>query len=305
MKTIISASRRTDIPHYFAEWFANRRRAGHADFRNAFGGKGSVSLKPADVAGYLFWTKYAKPFHNELKSLRADGIPYAFQYTITGLGTSPVEPHIPRTSAAIDDFLGVRSGLPSSTSIEWRYDPLVISDDIDEAVHVRNFAMIAKALHGATAVVNTSFTEPYAKSIRRMKDHGRFTYRALDPARHRQASKRHPDIGQMSRQRALTLLNDLSAIAEDHGMQLRLCCNPEFGLPGSQCIGAEMFAGYGDVIEDARSGPSRPGCRCLKSVDIGMDNTCIGGCTYCYVVTSQNAALRNFGNHDPQAVMMR
>lgn len=222
MKTIISASRRTDIPHYFAQWFSNRRKAGHVEFRNAFGGKGSVSLKPADVAGYLFWTKYAKPFHDELKALRDEGMPYAFQYTITGLGTHSIEPHIPRTEAAIDDFLRVRNGLPSSTSIQWRYDPLVISDDMDEAFHVETFLMIAKPLQGATCVVNTSFTEPYAKSIRRMKDQGRFTYRTMDPARHKQASKRHPDIGQISTQRATNLLKELSAIGADHGMQPRV-----------------------------------------------------------------------------------
>ncbi len=305
MKTIISASRRTDIPHYFAAWFSNRRKAGHVEFRNVFGGKGSVSLKRADVAGYLFWTKHAKPFHRQMEALRGDRIPYAFHYTITGLGTSSIEPHIPRTEAAIDDFLKVRSNLPSSKTIQWRYDPLVLSEDLDEAFHIEKFSTIAKALEGATSVVNASFTEPYAKSIRRMKDQGNFNYRTMDSTRHRQASQRHPDLGQISMQRAAKLLSELSSIAALHGMELRVCSNPEFDPPSSQCASAEIFSGYGDVIEDVRLGPSRQGCQCLRTVDIGMDNTCIGGCKYCYVVTSQKTALRNFSNHDPDTAMMR
>ncbi len=306
MKTIISASRRTDIPHYFAAWFSNRRKAGYVEFRNAFGGKGSVSLKRTDVAGYLFWTKYAKPFHQELKALRDEKIPYVFHYTITGLGTSSIEPYIPRTNAAIDDFLKVRKSLPASTAIQWRYDPLVLSDDMDEGFHIEQFSRISSALKGATCVVNTSFTEPYLKSVRRMKDQGEIVYRAMDPSRHKQVARRNPNLAQISMQRATGLLTELSACAASHGMELRVCSNPEFDLPTSQCVSAEIFSGYGgNVALDLRPGPSRQGCRCLKSVDIGMDNTCIGGCKYCYVVTLQKTALRNFDNHDPATVMLR
>ena len=83
MKHIISASRRTDIPHYYARWFQNRLKDGMAEFRNSFGGKGRASIKPEDVAGFLFWTKHAAPFHEILAILRADHRPYAFQYTMS------------------------------------------------------------------------------------------------------------------------------------------------------------------------------------------------------------------------------
>ncbi|HDN25652.1 MAG TPA: DUF1848 family protein, partial [Thioploca sp.] len=114
---LISASRRTDIPHYFAKWFAERRKAGFAEFRNAFGGKGRVSLRNEDVLGYLFWTKYAHSFENPLQALRDEGIPYVFQYTITGYGHD-LEPHIPRRENVIDDFIAIAKTLPSPECIQ-------------------------------------------------------------------------------------------------------------------------------------------------------------------------------------------
>ena len=83
---IISASRRTDIPRFFPRWFAERRKAGYAEFRNSFGGKGQVSLRDAEVAGFLFWTRFARPFRLELANLLQAGLPCVMQYTITGYG---------------------------------------------------------------------------------------------------------------------------------------------------------------------------------------------------------------------------
>ena len=49
MPVIISASRRTDILRYYPDFFANRRKAGFVEFRNAFGGKGSESHTAAVI----------------------------------------------------------------------------------------------------------------------------------------------------------------------------------------------------------------------------------------------------------------
>jgi hypothetical protein len=308
---LISASRRTDIPRFYARWFGERRRRGFAESRTTFGVAGRVSLRRADVLGFLFWTRDAGPFMKELEALRVEEIPYAFQFTINGYGRE-LEPRRPKLAEAIKSFLAVSSTLKGPESIQWRYDPIVVSDRYPAAHHVRQFERIARQLAGATRVVNVSFVEPYAKALRRIADPG-VQYRAVDPRRHKSVARRHPDLPVVEEPESL--LKELSAVAEEIGIELRVCCNPEYsglllGLPErSQCIGPELFAPHGVELVARLSSlpeaPSRSACRCLKSQDIGMDETCVGGCKYCYVTTSGRASLENFEKHDPRSPTLR
>lgn len=310
---IISASRRTDIPHYFTDWFKERRRAGFAEYRTVYGGgkngRFHVSLKREDLLGYLFWTKFAGPFHEQLEILRGEGVPFVFQYTITGYGKE-VQPGIPDRAAVIDDFLRVSAKLPGASAIQWRYDPIVVSSNYDLDWHRSNFEQIADLLRGATRVVNVSFIEPYLKAISKAPDWRAILWRQPDPVRHKTVLGRYPEIRTIAG-KGDELLTDLAAIANKRGIEMRVCCNPEYGnsFPSAACCGPELFQAYGADMEQRAAlfapGPSRPGCRCLKTVDIGMDTTCTGGCFYCYVTSSFERARKNFQLHDPLAAMMR
>jgi hypothetical protein len=306
MARIISASRRTDIPRFYPEFFAERRRAGSVVFRNVFGVEGIASLRDEDVLGYLFWTRFARPFSDNLRALRDGGIAHVFQYTITGYGED-LEPDTPGTEAAIEDFRSVSADLPDPACIQWRYDPLVVSDTYDVAWHLENFTRIAGHLAGATRVVNVSLIEPYKKTIRRVDD-ATVVYRQLDPIRHRWAARNRPNLRQAGRS-VRQLLVDLAEIASQHELELRACANPDLGLPVSQCCGAEMFAPCGERLErtlaDLSPRPSRENCHCLESVDIGMDNTCPAGCKYCYVLVSRESAVANFERHDAAGESLR
>ena len=58
---IVSASRRTDIPCFYAEWMMNRFRAGYALARNPMNHAqlARVPLTPDVVDCVVFWTKDA------------------------------------------------------------------------------------------------------------------------------------------------------------------------------------------------------------------------------------------------------
>jgi len=80
---IISASRRTDIPAFYAAWFINRVRAGYCAVPNPFNHKqvSYVSLHPQDVEVIVFWTRHARPLIPHLKELDQSGYRSCFQYT--------------------------------------------------------------------------------------------------------------------------------------------------------------------------------------------------------------------------------
>ena len=83
---IISASRRTDIPSYYSQWFFNRLKDGYAYVRNPMNPHriSEVSLSPNVVDGIVFWTKNPTPMLEHLDKLRE--YTCYFQFTLTPYG---------------------------------------------------------------------------------------------------------------------------------------------------------------------------------------------------------------------------
>ena len=83
---IISASRRTDIPAYYSEWFCNRIKEGYVLVRNPMNTHqiSRVSLSPEVIDGIVFWTKNPVPMLKRLKQLEKYN--YYFQFTLTAYG---------------------------------------------------------------------------------------------------------------------------------------------------------------------------------------------------------------------------
>ena len=84
---IISASRRTDIPTYYSDWFFNRIKAGYVLVRNPMNIHqiSKISLNPELVDGIVFWTKNPIPILDKLDRL-AD-YTYYFQFTLNRRST--------------------------------------------------------------------------------------------------------------------------------------------------------------------------------------------------------------------------
>ena len=97
---IISASRRTDIPAYYSDWFYNRIREGYVCVRNPmnFHQVSRISLSPDVVDGIVFWTKNPLPLMTRLEELRA--YPFYFQFTLTPYGKD-VEPGVPSKNLSL------------------------------------------------------------------------------------------------------------------------------------------------------------------------------------------------------------
>ena len=81
---IVSASYRTDIPAFHADWFRARLADGVCRVANPYGGKPfSVALRGDGVDGYVFWTRNTAPFADAFDDVAALGLPIVVQFTVT------------------------------------------------------------------------------------------------------------------------------------------------------------------------------------------------------------------------------
>ena len=281
--TIVSCSRRTDVPAFYGKWFENRLRAGFAEYRTSYSPVlRRVSLARGDVAGFLFWSKNPVPFEPTLAWLAGEGRPWAVHFTITGL-PRVFEPRVPGDRATVPAFRRL-AGLAGPKAMFWRYDPIVISPGTPPAWHVETFRRLAGALAGYTEQVFLSFAAPYRRTVRNTAPTGA----DLDPAISLRAD----------------LVGELCEIARDAGMTVNACCNPEllpFGPLEGQCISpARLSAAWGIDLSALPPRPSRPRCRCVQAFDVGAADSCPGGCLYCYANQSPTIARRNHAaRHDP------
>ncbi|MBT7755868.1 MAG: DUF1848 domain-containing protein [Rhodospirillaceae bacterium] len=282
---IVSASYRTDIPAFYADWFARRLAVGYTDVANPYGGKPyRVPLGGEDIDGFVFWTRNMEPFRENLANLAARGTPFMVQYTVTGY-PRPLEPSVvgaPQSVATISSLAQQYGG----RAVVWRYDPIVYSDLTDHGYHRDNFAQLARALRGAVDEVCVSFAQIYRKSRRN-----------LDlAARQHGFAWRDPDWGEKQ-----ALLDDLQVIATDHRMRLTVCSQPDANGTAAHCIDAKRLSDLAGWDIKARQKGNRPGCLCAESRDIGAYDTCPHGCAYCYAVNDRDKALANYRRHKPDA----
>jgi hypothetical protein len=281
---IVSASFRTDIPAFYGSWFQNRFRAGFCRVVNPYGGAPyRVSLRDG-VDGFVFWTRNAEPFRAMLAEVRAAGLPFVVQYTVTGypraLERSVVDP------ARSIETIRRLAGDYGPRAVVWRYDPVLLTDLTPPEWHVRQFAALARELEGQVDEVTLSFAQIYKKTLRNL----------TAAARAQGFSWREPE-----HEEKLQALERFRSLAAERGMRLTLCTQPDLPGKAARCIDAQRLAEIGGHPFIAKTKGNRPGCLCAESRDIGAYDSCPHGCVYCYAVNRPALARESFRRHDPLA----
>jgi hypothetical protein len=280
---IVSASYRTDIPAFYADWFLRRLDAGFARVANPYGGEvQTVPLTPGAVAGLVLWTRNIRPLLPHLDRVRALA-PFTVQFTATGYPRA-LESSVIAAGEAVAQLAELSRRFGRRVAV-WRYDPIVTTPLID---HERNFAALAKALAGTVDEAVLSFVHPYRKTARNLDRAG--------------VAWRDPPAGEKRE-----LLARLAAIAADHSIAATLCTQPDLvgaGLGAARCIDAARLSDVAGRPIAARESGNRPGCLCARSRDIGAYDTCPHGCAYCYAVADRDRAVARFKAHDPAAARL-
>jgi hypothetical protein len=291
MKRIISASRRTDIPAFYGEWFMRRLEKGFAGVVNPFGGrKYIVSLKPQDVACFVFWSKNFGPFLENLKIIDEMGYKFYFNYTVTAL-PGVFENNVEKRAAI--EGLKQLSRTYSPRHINWRFDPIIISSVSGRDFFIKAFEELASEFEGLVERCYFSFVTEYGKVKRNFEE--------LERASDLKITSCGEDF-------KIDLANELSEIASRHGMGMFSCC-------GDYLVNDCIRKGHcvdGNVIESLffpdgfiyKEKPTRKDCGCTESIDIGTYDTCPHGCVYCYANVNKHKACKAFDKHDKESVFL-
>ncbi len=276
---IISASRRTDIPAFFGDWFANRIREGYFYRVNPYNSNQvkSISLRPEDVDCIVFWTKNPGPFIQQLDLLDKMGYRYFFHYT---LNDYPLifEPLIPGIQQRLDTFKALSEQIGPERVI-WRYDPIIISSLTPPEYHVTKIMRLSRELQGYTHRLIISFLDFYGKVRRRLQD---LTLTRSIQFNDFMALENRPSLHQFCR--------EIGGIATAEKIQVFTCAEAidldQYRIFRGSCIDAALIKEVFGIERSWKKDTSqRDNCRCVESVDMGVYNTCRCGCIYCYANT--------------------
>lgn len=319
---IISASRSTDIPAFYAKWFVNRLHAGYCVWYNPFNQRPMyVSFKNCKVV--VFWTKNPEPLMHYLHELDERGIHYYFQVTLNDYVQEHLEPNVPSVEDRVEIFKKL-SDLIGPNRVIWRFDPLIVTPDISPRMLLTRIWRIGNKLKGYTNKLVFSFID--VKAYRKVqnnliKETGLYSNETIDNA-------------ELSQDQITELVEGLVKCRDawhEQGWKISLATCGEkadldkYGIEHNRCIDSELmervFKDDKELIYYLHTGqlpvpnifgkiPEIPSiyknlkdkgqrivCGCMVSKDIGMYNTCRHFCVYCYANTSKELVLKNNEKH--------
>ncbi len=285
---IISASRRTDIPAFYGEWFMNRIYEGFVHVRNPMNRNqiSTITLSPDSVDCIVFWTKNPISIIDRLDELDNLGYAYYVQFTLNPYDDA-IEKGIPRKRRIIDLFHRLSDKI-GPERVLWRYDPIIFTKDMDCTFHLDRFSSLAEQLEGYTDRCTISFLDVYRKITKRI--------RHLDSIK--------PDDRLLSR-----FASQLADIAVTHHLKIYTCSEPidlsEYGIAHGACIDGLLIERLtGKSIPKRKDASQRPHCRCVRSRDIGAYDTCLYDCIYCYANSTRDKTGEPKLFHNPKSTLL-
>lgn len=317
---IVSASRSTDIPAFYAKWFINRVKAGYVVWYNPFNQQPLyVSFRNCKVV--VFWTKNPKPLIPYLKELDELGIHYYFQYTLNDYEKELLEPNVPALEKRINTFKEL-SELIGKEKVIWRFDPMIVTPQLSPRDILMKVWTIGNQLKGYTNKLVFSYIDinSYRKVQRNLiKESSLFSKDSIENAEFTLSQMNEIAEGLMKirnrwNEEGWTI--SLATCAEEIDLE-------QYQIEHNRCIDGELmkqlFADDYDLIfylnfgklpeknslfedidnkiqlspEKFKDKGQRKICGCMVSKDIGMYNTCSHFCTYCYANTSKETVIKN------------
>jgi DNA repair photolyase len=325
---IISASRSTDIPAFYSDWFIDWLKKGYLKWKNPFNGVPlTVSFKK--TRAIVFWTKNPRPMMKHLDYLEKHYPQFYFQFSLNDYDNEKYEAKVPKLASRIETFKILSERIGKKRMI-WRFDPLILTQDIDVVELLRRVESIGQQLKNHTEKLVFSFADIaiYKKVERNLRNE-------------------RVDYIEFTSDTMMQLAEGISHLNKKNqwGFKLGTCAEhinlDEIGVEHNKCIDDDLladlypedkalmdFLGFElcpeyetteqfDMFEfsdDNNSTSStqirkkakvrklkdkgqREDCGCVYSKDIGQYNTCPHECNYCYANASKEIAKNNYKSH--------
>ena len=324
---IISASRSTDIPAFYADWFFHRLKEGFSAWTNPFNGvKSYVSYEKTRFI--VFWSKNPRPLQKHLHELEERHIKCYVQYTLNDYEEEQLEKGVPPLDERIATFRELVGSLGLG-SVVWRFDPLILTADIDEEKLLKKIEYIGDQLKGYTEKLVFSFADiaQYRKVKSNLEANG-IPYREWTETQMENFARRLSelnkrkgwnytlatcgekiDIDKYGIQHNRCIDGDqITRLAWDDAelmrfMKVKIEMMPQASLfdtgntPALPTGAVLLPGGRYFVSTHRKDSGQRELCGCMAAKDIGEYNTCPHLCEYCYANASKELAVRNWRQH--------
>ena len=282
---IISASRSTDIPAFYAQSFVDQLIHGFLFWTNPFNGiKIPVSLKQVKLI--VFWSKNPSPLIPFLKKIDEMNIDYYFNYTLNDYEIEGFEKKLPTLDKRIDTFIELSEKIGKEKVI-WRFDPVVLLKNQNQDIIIDKIVSVAEKLNLFTNKLVFSFVDCHYKKVQQ------------------KIKKSGIEIQDLNVNDKLLFVSELNRRMKAYKLEISTCAEAldlkEYGINHNKCIDDELIMSIFsnnrplmDFIQLLKANNSlkdkgqRENCGCIPSKDIGKYNTCQYNCTYCYALQSQN-----------------
>ena len=305
---IISASRSTDIPAFYADWFVERWKKGYVSWKNPFNFV-SMNVSFEKTRLVVFWTKNCRPIFKHLSFLDDNIINYYFQHSLNDYDKEKLEGNVPHIDYRIDSFIKLSEHIGKEKNI-WRFDPMILTDKIGVDELLKKAENIGDKIKNHTQKLVISFADieiyPKVKNnlIRENINYTEFTIPLMEE-----------------------LAIGIQELNKKWNFEISTCSEiielDKFGISHNKCIDDDLiskcfsedkklmeFIGYEYEVPSLFDLPNkntkkkilkdkgqRETCGCIMSKDIGQYNTCPHGCVYCYANTSKISATNNYNLH--------
>lgn len=316
---IISASRSTDIPAFYADWFFNRLKIGYSAWVNPFNGvKNYVSYK--NTRFIVFWSKNPKPLLKYIDVLKKRKINCYIQFSLNDYVNEKLE-DVPSVDERIETFKELVDRLGKGHVI-WRFDPLVLTNEISIDTLLKRIERIGDALLGYTEKLVFSFVDiSIYKKVQSNLDKGGIHYIEWTKDNMVLFARKLVEMNKLKWNYELATcgeLEDLEGVQHNHcvddNLMIRLAYKDEvlmnfLGVEIRKKETNSLFDGdvslpegaillpdnlYAIKTKNNKDKGQRKACGCMISKDIGEYNTCIHGCVYCYANSSKDIAKKNY-----------